>query len=645
MMVDKRETNPLLEHIWQWVVPEGFNDASDVQLLGRFSEHGEGDAYAGLVKRYGRLVWAVCRHVLRHEQDAEDAFQATFLVLAKKAGSIRKGESLGAWLHRVAYRVAANAKRGAARRRRHEAQGQSMIARKTPSEVEQRETLASLHEEAQRLPKVYREVFVLCCLEGWSVEEAARTLGRREGTVAVQLSRARQRMQQRLIRRGVTLSASLGALALWQQSASATVPPALVNGVIRTARCVAVGGAAGPAVSANAAALADRVFRGFAMKKLAAVLTVSLAAALSLVGIVPVGGSVPDSREELPPRSETPLNLTEVRAKLQKQREKIESLYVEYDIELEPKVEPKLLSLWGIAFFALKQENHDAFKGIQQYHRMIQREELKAFPGDPLAVDPDAPPEVQAVRKIARKQFGDPAGPPKTLPPAEATVAYDGERAWQTSPDGKSYLRTPCGADLRWFSRWIPSHINWLYFVSVGLSGPDQTAAEKHRTLLWSLPEALDRGGYRILPGTEKAGGADCVVLEGNPPLPWAAESIPWTKRELVDRLWLDPEHGWTLRRREWRCGGMLLEQFVNTAPKEVMPGVWLPQECRWERGAPPWAPKDLRDKPAAVYRLVVKKLDINTVKDELFKIPKGAEAIDIMPPPEKGETPLGILN
>src|SRR5689334_18679398 len=117
----KRETNPLLEHIRQLTVTERFKEASDAELLGWFAGHGEADAYAALVRRYGRLVWAVCRHVLRHQQDAEDAFQATFLVLARKAGSIRQGECVGAWLHRVAYRVAANARRGAARRLRHEA--------------------------------------------------------------------------------------------------------------------------------------------------------------------------------------------------------------------------------------------------------------------------------------------------------------------------------------------------------------------------------------------------------------------------------------------------------------------------------------------------------------------------------------------
>ena len=140
----------------------------------------EEEAFAVLMQRHGPLVWHVCRHVLSHDQDAEEAFQATFLVLIAKARSIRNQRALPGWLHRTAYRVALRAKRDLAIRRRHERRGQTMGQSKSLPESVLREALALLDEEVARLPERQRAVFVLCSLEGRSLAEAALELGMEE---------------------------------------------------------------------------------------------------------------------------------------------------------------------------------------------------------------------------------------------------------------------------------------------------------------------------------------------------------------------------------------------------------------------------------------------------------------------------------
>jgi RNA polymerase sigma factor (sigma-70 family) len=211
----------------------------DEQLLDRFlSGSGEQaeDAFRAIVVRHGPMVLGVCRHVLIHQQDAEDAFQAAFLVLARKAASIHDRRVLGRWLYEVAYRIALRAKSGAMRRRANERQGAEMLVTAPETDAGWSELRPVLHEEINRLPDKYRSPVVLCYLEGKTNEEVAQLLKWPVGTVKGRLSRAREMLRSRLSRRGLALSAAFLLTALSHNAVFAeVVPTRLIDSTVSSA--------------------------------------------------------------------------------------------------------------------------------------------------------------------------------------------------------------------------------------------------------------------------------------------------------------------------------------------------------------------------------------------------------------------------
>jgi RNA polymerase sigma factor (sigma-70 family) len=244
----------VLRHIRDLVGIESTSPLSDQQLLQRFGAQRDQAAFEALVRRHGSLVAGVCRRVLGNLHDAEDAFQATFLVLARKAASIRQSESVGGWLYRVAYHVAVQARARASSRQRHEQQAGKSLVVDPLTEVTGRELVSILDEELQRLPERYQAPLVLCHLEGHTRDEAAQRLGWSLGTFKRRLEQARAILRGRLARRGLTLAAALTAAGIGQ-SAPASVLPAVfiastVRGVLRA--CQSGGG-----VSESVTTLAD----------------------------------------------------------------------------------------------------------------------------------------------------------------------------------------------------------------------------------------------------------------------------------------------------------------------------------------------------------------------------------------------------
>jgi RNA polymerase sigma-70 factor (ECF subfamily) len=255
--------------------------APDAELLERFAASGDESAFELLLWRHGPMVLGVCRRVLRHEQDAEDAFQATFLALAKKAGSVTRRGSVGGWLYRVARRVALDARERAERRAgRERAVGvvEAAGSADPAAEAAGRELWRALDEELGRLPERCRAAFVLRCLEGRSGPEAARELGCAVVAVESRLARARGRLRARLACRGLLPSAGLTAAALVPRASGAGVPPHLIVAALRAVALTAGRGAAGAAVSANVLALTQGVLRTMFLTKLKLVGTLLLAA-------------------------------------------------------------------------------------------------------------------------------------------------------------------------------------------------------------------------------------------------------------------------------------------------------------------------------------------------------------------------------
>jgi RNA polymerase sigma factor (sigma-70 family) len=221
--------------------------SSDAQLLQQFVTHRDEAAFTALLERHGPLVLAVCRQVLGNRHDAEDAFQATFLVLVRKAAAIRQPQALAAWLHRVAWSAALTAKASRARRQSREQQALTM-AQTASAASEVNDWQPILHEEIDRLPDKYRVPVVLCYLEGKTHEESASQLGWPIGTVKGRLARARNRLRGRLVQRGVTLAVPMLLGALSQDVIAGVVSASLVD----VTRRIALRGGATATVAALA---------------------------------------------------------------------------------------------------------------------------------------------------------------------------------------------------------------------------------------------------------------------------------------------------------------------------------------------------------------------------------------------------------
>ncbi len=248
---------------------------TDGQLLDRFLRGGEEMAFAELVRRHGPMVFGVCRRVLRDGHAAEDAFQATFLVLFRRARALDRSRSLANWLYTVAYHAALRARGARARRQQREREIEAMSRPAFPTDKTWRDLQPILDEELSRLPDRYRAAVVLCHLQGKTCAEAGRLLGCATGTVKSRLARGREMLRERLTRRGVTLTAG-GLGLLLTAHASAAVPAVLLESTLQATLSLAAGGIV------PAAALAEGVLKTMLLTKLK--ITAVVVTVLGLVG-------------------------------------------------------------------------------------------------------------------------------------------------------------------------------------------------------------------------------------------------------------------------------------------------------------------------------------------------------------------------
>jgi RNA polymerase sigma factor (sigma-70 family) len=266
-------------------------ELSDARLLERFVGQHDSSAFAVLLRRHGPMVLAVCRQVLGQAQDVEDAFQAAFLVLVRRAATVRKYESLASWLYGVALRTARQARRDMSRRLLRERRAAVDPVQTPHDDLTWSEVRAVLYEEIERLPERYRAPLVLCYLEGQTNSRAARQLGVPVGSLSKRLGRARGLLRGRLLRRGVGIPAA-ALLVLPAGQGGAAVPPALAEATTRAAGDAVQG----VATAGTATALADGVTRALVASKAKSALGWLLA-----LGMVVAGGWLATGRGDAGP--------------------------------------------------------------------------------------------------------------------------------------------------------------------------------------------------------------------------------------------------------------------------------------------------------------------------------------------------------
>lgn len=257
-------------------------EASDGQLLECFVSRHEQAALEVLVRRHGPMVWGICRRILGNHHDTEDAFQATFLVLVRKAASIAPKEMVGNWLYGVAHQTALKARATAAKRKKRECQVTTMPEASVKDQEIWSDLEPFLDLELSRLPDKYRVVILLCDLQGRTQKEAARQIGCPEGTVATRLARGRVLLAKRLARHGLAVSGGVLAVAL-AQNAAGCVPSSVVSSTIKAVTLVAAG--RGAMISVKVIALTEGVMNAMFLTKLKTVMTVCL-----VLGLVTFGG-------------------------------------------------------------------------------------------------------------------------------------------------------------------------------------------------------------------------------------------------------------------------------------------------------------------------------------------------------------------
>ncbi len=367
----------VIRQIRDAVLTQDADGLTDARLLECFLATHDEIAFAALVRRHGPMVMGVCRRVLRSPQDAEDAFQATFLVLVRKAASVSPPGMVGNWLYGVAYQTALKARAMAERRgaRERQVMGSPEPAAPDNDDAPWRELRPLIDQELSRLPDKYRAPLVLCDVEGRSYKGAAEQLGWPEGTVAGRLSRARAMLAGRLRRRGVVLPLAALAALLTRNAASAAVPPATVASTVTAASLFAAGQATTGAVSAHAVALTEGVLRTMMLSKLKTATAVLFAACLTVAAVgLALSSPAADGQEQKkaeqplppPPKKDDPKKV---------------------DPKAAPKVDPKKDNGKG---GNQKNQNDDGQKNQNDDGQKNQNDDGQQNQGVVKAVDPNA---------------------------------------------------------------------------------------------------------------------------------------------------------------------------------------------------------------------------------------------------------------
>ncbi len=299
------QTSKVLQHLRSALLLREGAGLTDGQLLECFVSRRDPAALEALVRRHGPMVWGVCRRILRNHHDAEDAFQATFLVLVRKAASVTPREMVGNFLYGVARQTGLKARATAAKQGTRERQVTDMPEPAVKEQDLSGDWQPILDQELSRLPDKYRVAIVLCDLEGETRKEAARQLGLPEGTLAGRLTRGRALLAKRLARHGLLVTGGTLAAVLSQNAASASMPTAVLASTIKAVTLVAAGQAASTGlVSVKVAALTEGVLKAMLMSKLKVVIAVVLVLGFMVTGATVISCRTAAAQGDKPPVAE-----------------------------------------------------------------------------------------------------------------------------------------------------------------------------------------------------------------------------------------------------------------------------------------------------------------------------------------------------
>jgi RNA polymerase sigma factor (sigma-70 family) len=380
--------NDFFRRLMRGMAAETLGDHSDRQLVEQALARRDEAAFQTIVHRHGGMVYRVCLRVLQHAHDAEDAFQATFLVLARKLGTVRKQASLASWLHGVAYRVALKARAQSAARRRHELQG-PLPDPMPPDGVTWKELHAALDAELDRLPDKWRLPLILCYLEGRTQDEAADQLGCSKSTLRRRMEDARAALGRRLRGRGIGWPALQGVMLFSDCMVSAAPGPGLVARVVEAAAAVAANKTVFAAASARVAALAQGVLKTMLLSKLKTAIAVM--GLVLLVSLIPFGG----------------LLLNNPRAEGQQIKDRQDRGAEDRKAQAEANVgKPKPAPLAVIVKAQLYEVDDAFYKKLSKAKRLSKEdlEELERQALDPPKKKPPVPPEGESLFKLLKKQ-------------------------------------------------------------------------------------------------------------------------------------------------------------------------------------------------------------------------------------------------
>lgn len=434
----------VLHYLHQMVDPQAGAESADRQLLARFVNQRDEFAFEALVRRHGPMVLAVCRRLLSDADDAEDAFQATFLIFVRKAATIARPDQLAGWLHGVATRVAGKARQQRLRRPLAPLDQEPSAEEPAMDDVMRRELATALDEEVARLPAPYQMPFILCHLSGRSNEEAARELGCPTGTIYSRLARAREILRERLARRGLVWSTATLAVALTSHAAPAAVPPALLQHTVSSGMLLAAGQTlAAGAVSGSTLTLMEATLRTMYLSKLKSVAMIALVLAVSGTGLglaayhafPPAGAAEPvaaaDKPEKPAPEKPAPDPNEKLRQEVKTLQERIKAVQERQQLEAELKrLREQIAILEGkpIADGKLPQVTYQG-KTVDHWLQTVRDCDpttritaLRALGtiGDELGED--APRAVTAITAILKADAGPPALAPDNLPIQPGTV-------------------------------------------------------------------------------------------------------------------------------------------------------------------------------------------------------------------------------